>query len=67
MMLAVVPPIRYRFGDFDAKPVPMTYPSMALHPFGIPLRWKKISNTDRNTVPAGPRKSLTGYDDDTEQ
>lgn len=27
VMLAVVPPIRYRLGDPDAKPVPATYPS----------------------------------------
>ncbi|KAJ4386385.1 n19m, NADH-ubiquinone oxidoreductase 9.5 kDa subunit [Gnomoniopsis smithogilvyi] len=44
VMLAVVPPIRHRFGDPDAKPIPMTYP-----------------------IPAGPRKQLSGYDDDTEQ
>ncbi|KAJ4418407.1 n19m, NADH-ubiquinone oxidoreductase 9.5 kDa subunit [Gnomoniopsis sp. IMI 355080] len=44
VMLAVVPPIRHRLGDPDAKPIPMTYP-----------------------IPPGPRKQLTGYDDDTEQ
>lgn len=27
VMLAVVPPIRRRFGDYDAKPIPQTYPS----------------------------------------
>lgn len=25
--LAVVPPIRHAFGDYDAKPIPTTYPS----------------------------------------
>ncbi|KAK4124884.1 hypothetical protein N657DRAFT_569683 [Parathielavia appendiculata] len=42
-ILITVPPIRRRLGDYDAAPIPMTYP-----------------------VPTGPRKQLTGYDDDTE-
>ncbi|KAL2132913.1 hypothetical protein VTI74DRAFT_3162 [Chaetomium olivicolor] len=41
--LVTVPPIRRAIGDYDAAPIPMTYP-----------------------VPTGPRKKLTGYDDDTE-
>lgn len=31
VMLAVVPPIRHRLGDPDAKPIPNTYPSTALY------------------------------------
>lgn len=41
--LAVVPPVRHALGDYDAKPIPTTYP-----------------------IPLGPRKKLTGYDDNTE-
>lgn len=29
--LAVVPPIRHALGDYDAKPIPTTYPSTATH------------------------------------
>lgn len=39
--MAVVPPIRYRFGDLDPPLIPVTYP-----------------------VPSGPRKHLTGYNDE---
>ncbi|KAL2269600.1 hypothetical protein VTJ83DRAFT_1784 [Remersonia thermophila] len=41
--LVTVPPLRRAVGDYDAPPIPLTYP-----------------------VPTGPRKQLTGYDDDTE-
>ncbi|KAL2144513.1 hypothetical protein VTI28DRAFT_9018 [Corynascus sepedonium] len=42
--LVVVPPIRRALGDYDAAPIPLTYP-----------------------VPTGPRKTLTGYGDETER
>ncbi|KAL2122167.1 hypothetical protein VTJ04DRAFT_2622 [Mycothermus thermophilus] len=42
--LVVVPPLRRAVGDYDVKPIPLTYP-----------------------VPTGPRKQLSGYDDDTEK
>lgn len=29
VMMAVVPPIRHRLGDYDSKPIPKTYPSTA--------------------------------------
>jgi hypothetical protein len=59
--MPIVPPIRYYFGDIDAPPVPVTYPS-ALIPFQV-VPWT-LANRGQNTVPSGPRKQLTGYDDE---
>jgi hypothetical protein len=46
--LAVVPPIRHALGDYDAKPIPTTYPSMAAHP---PTR-------PGSTLPFSPKRSM---------
>ncbi|KAF5702015.1 NADH dehydrogenase [Fusarium mundagurra] len=56
--MPIVPPIRYYFGDVDAPPVPVTYPS------AFPLLDPSPPNARLTcAVPSGPRKQLTGYDD----
>jgi hypothetical protein len=35
--LVVVPPLRRAVGDYDAKPIPLTYPGMLLGRIEVPL------------------------------
>ena len=58
--LVVIPPIRRAMGAETPKPIPMTYPSK------LSQNVMQMADTDMTTVPSGPRKKLTGYDDDTE-
>jgi hypothetical protein len=57
--MPIVPPIRHYFGDIDAPPVPVTYPSAFLSSASMPTSNTRLTYT----VPSGPRKQLTGYDD----
>ncbi|EXF76406.1 NADH-ubiquinone oxidoreductase 9.5 kDa subunit [Colletotrichum fioriniae PJ7] len=74
IQLAVVPPVRNFIGDYNAPPIPVTYPGesrenentakadeASLHQREHERQQK---NTNDATVPAGPRKQLTGYDDE---
>lgn len=64
----IVPPIRKYFGDIDPAPVPVTYPGTSAM-----VTNRRIERSDTNpryaianmnvTVPTGPRKQLSGYDD----
>ena len=36
--MVVVPPVRRAFGDFDAPPIPLTYPSMA----SSQQQWRRV-------------------------
>ncbi|KAF5021958.1 hypothetical protein F66182_5998 [Fusarium sp. NRRL 66182] len=56
--MPIVPPIRHYFGDIDAPPVPVTYPGLSPHALD-----GRNSYANPDTVPSGPRKQLTGYDD----
>ncbi|KAI8725639.1 hypothetical protein NCS52_00135500 [Fusarium sp. LHS14.1] len=58
--MPIVPPIRYYFGDIDAPPVPVTYPSA----LALSLNSTMDFTNRGQTVPSGPRKQLTGYDDE---
>ncbi|EPE05253.1 nadh-ubiquinone oxidoreductase kda subunit [Ophiostoma piceae UAMH 11346] len=58
LTFVVGPPIRKLLGDENPPAIPMTYPG-AYHPRSL---WPWIMTN--NAVPVGPRKQLTGYDDD---
>ncbi|OBT84138.1 hypothetical protein VE02_07491 [Pseudogymnoascus sp. 03VT05] len=78
VLVLTVPKIRHRLGDGPRPPIPSTYPSTFLHHFNARIRVGmnaerlavaaslKLEEFCANwptTVPAGPRKQLSGYDD----
>jgi hypothetical protein len=62
VMMAVVPPVRHRYGDGPRPPIPLTYPSESSRvPGGVGTGCWLIC--DVVPVPAGTRKIPEGYDD----
>ncbi|KHO01342.1 uncharacterized protein MAM_00343 [Metarhizium album ARSEF 1941] len=64
--MPIVPPIRKYFGDVDPAPIPVTYPGMSCPMAAIARICDGGIRTKANlphSVPTGPRKQLTGYDD----
>lgn len=65
VMLVVVPPIRKALGDEDAPPIPQTYPGgFEIHDRRFRFLGANANHVCSWTVPVGPRKTLSGYDDE---
>ncbi len=60
LSFVVAPPLRKLAGDENPPPIPMTYPST----FYLLQDAGCVALPTNGTVPSGPRKQLTGYDDD---
>lgn len=65
VLVLTVPKIRHRLGDGPRPQIPLTYPSTLMHQFDCKSqqRLQLLMNVFR-AVPSGPRKPLSGYDDE---
>lgn len=72
LAMPIGPPLRRWLGDVDPAPVPVTYPgafclSLPFHHTtheALIQYLRNVANMASDVVPAGPRKKLTGYDDE---
>jgi hypothetical protein len=56
LMMVVVPPIRRAVGDYDAPPIPLTYPSTSTcPPSNMDVCWRWITNWMQSLPVRGKR------------